>query len=89
MFEKYFKSIILNGEKFKLNDKIFFEEPIIHPFDGSKITYGLLAKIDNYFKPEKVTLYLADAMHYDSFCSSYLKEFTLEELEDKIENEVV
>ena len=81
-FLNYFKSFTLNNNnhKFKLKDKVFFSTTLIHPFDNSAITYGIITKIDKLFKPDKITIYLADAMQYKSYCSSYSKEFSIKEL---------
>jgi len=79
------KSIIINNNKYKIGDKVNFKKPIIHPFNNMEISYGIITVIDSYFNPEKVTIYLADAMDYgDNRCTSYSKEYKLKELENLI-----
>jgi len=81
-------SFKINNRKYKVDDKIFFKEPIIHPYTKEKITYGNIVRINSFLNPENVFIYLADAISYsnDVNCSSWVRNYKIEELLELVDN---
>jgi hypothetical protein len=76
--------MVLNQKIYKIGDKVYFLEPLIHPVSKELITYGMIIN----FKKDGIHLYLADGCDCGENCysESWIDIFPKEKLEKLIKS---